>query len=116
MGQSLAVFNFRSVTSRFNELVFQYPIRIPERYALVIRSLLTQVCDPARPISSLVICMVLILVAGQGRFMLCRLAYALYSHTADKVHACIQSWQTKYIDWHLTRHLPSQIDSPSLGS
>jgi predicted unusual protein kinase regulating ubiquinone biosynthesis (AarF/ABC1/UbiB family) len=30
------------VTSKFNELVYQYPIRIPERYSLVIRSLLTQ--------------------------------------------------------------------------
>ena len=42
LGQSLGDFNFRTVTTRFNELVFQYPIRIPERYALVIRSLLTQ--------------------------------------------------------------------------
>ncbi|KAK9785023.1 hypothetical protein WJX73_005206 [Symbiochloris irregularis] len=42
MGKGLADFNFRSVTSKFNELVFEYPIRIPERYALVIRSLLTQ--------------------------------------------------------------------------
>jgi len=42
LGQSLADFNFRTVTSKFNELVFEYPIRIPERYALVIRSLLTQ--------------------------------------------------------------------------
>lgn len=42
MGQSLGDFNFRTVTSRFNELVYQYPIRIPERYSLVIRSLLTQ--------------------------------------------------------------------------
>lgn len=42
-GQSMASFNFRTVTSRFNELVYQYPIRIPERYSLVIRSLLTQV-------------------------------------------------------------------------
>lgn len=42
MGQSLADFNFRTVTSKFNELVYQYPIRIPERYSLVIRSLLTQ--------------------------------------------------------------------------
>ena len=48
MGQSLGDFNFRTVTSRFNELVFQYPIRIPERYSLVIRSLLTQV-RAARP-------------------------------------------------------------------
>ena len=37
LGRSLSDFNFRSVTSKFNELVFQYPIRIPERYALVIR-------------------------------------------------------------------------------
>ena len=42
LGRSLADFNFRTVTSKFNELVFQYPIRIPERYSLVIRSLLTQ--------------------------------------------------------------------------
>jgi hypothetical protein len=42
LGQSLADFNFRTVTSKFNELVYQYPIRIPERYSLVIRSLLTQ--------------------------------------------------------------------------
>ena len=37
MGKGLAEFNFRTVTSKFNELVYQYPIRIPERYALVIR-------------------------------------------------------------------------------
>lgn len=42
-GQQLSDFNFRTVTSKFNELVYQYPIRIPERYSLVIRSLLTQV-------------------------------------------------------------------------
>lgn len=42
MGQSLKDFNFRTVTSKFNELVYQYPIRVPERYSLVIRSLLTQ--------------------------------------------------------------------------
>lgn len=37
MVQSMANFNFRLVTSKFNDLVFEYPIRIPERYALVIR-------------------------------------------------------------------------------
>ena len=42
LGQSMADFNFRTVTSKFNQLVYQFPIRIPERYALVIRSLLTQ--------------------------------------------------------------------------
>merc|ERR1719424_2447545 len=39
---SLANFNFRTVTGAFNSLVYQYPIRIPERFSLVIRSLLTQ--------------------------------------------------------------------------
>lgn len=37
MGKSMADFNFRTVTTKFNELVYQYPIRVPERYALVIR-------------------------------------------------------------------------------
>ncbi|KAK9822866.1 hypothetical protein WJX81_006550 [Elliptochloris bilobata] len=51
LGKGVADFNFRSVTSKFNELVFQYPIRIPERYALVIRSLLTQegICLTLQP-------------------------------------------------------------------
>jgi predicted unusual protein kinase regulating ubiquinone biosynthesis (AarF/ABC1/UbiB family) len=37
LGASMGDFNFRSVTARFNELVYQYPIRVPERYSLVIR-------------------------------------------------------------------------------
>ena len=39
------------MTSKFNELVYQYPIRIPERYSLVIRSLLTQegICLTLQP-------------------------------------------------------------------
>ena len=41
MGRSLSDFNFRTVTSKFNDLVFQYPIRIPERYSLVIRCVCT---------------------------------------------------------------------------
>eukprot|EP00798_Chlamydomonas_sp_ICE-L_P012595 gene12595-15821_t len=50
-GQSMTEFNFRTVTSKFNELVYQYPIRIPERYSLVIRSLLTQegICMTLKP-------------------------------------------------------------------
>jgi len=49
--QTLENFNFRTVTGKFNELVYQYPIRIPERYALVIRSLLTQegICLSLKP-------------------------------------------------------------------
>ncbi|KAL6212651.1 hypothetical protein ACLB2K_017869 [Fragaria x ananassa] len=42
LGKGLSDFNFRSVTGKFNELVYNYPIRIPERFSLVIRSLLTQ--------------------------------------------------------------------------
>ena len=51
LGQTLSTFNFRTVTSRFNELVYQYPIRIPERFSLVIRALLTQegICMTLQP-------------------------------------------------------------------
>ncbi|KAL1834739.1 hypothetical protein DCAR_0104961 [Daucus carota subsp. sativus] len=50
-GKGLADFNFRSVTGKFNQLVYQYPIRIPERFSLVIRSLLTQegICFTLKP-------------------------------------------------------------------
>ncbi|KAL5719497.1 Protein ACTIVITY OF BC1 COMPLEX KINASE 1 [Ranunculus cassubicifolius] len=49
--KGLADFNFRSVTGKFNQLVYQYPIRIPERFSLVIRSLLTQegICFQLKP-------------------------------------------------------------------
>jgi predicted unusual protein kinase regulating ubiquinone biosynthesis (AarF/ABC1/UbiB family) len=48
---SMANFNFRTVTGAFNELVYEYPIRIPERFSLVIRSLLTQegICMTLQP-------------------------------------------------------------------
>jgi len=42
MGKSIRDFNFRTVTARFSKLVFQFPIRIPERFSLVIRALLMQ--------------------------------------------------------------------------
>ena len=41
-GKSMQDFNFRTVTAGYNELVYNYPIRIPERFSLVIRSLLIQ--------------------------------------------------------------------------
>eukprot|EP00850_Spirogloea_muscicola_P013890 SM000096S24919 [mRNA] locus=s96:504103:508108:- [translate_table: standard] len=56
--KGLADFNFRTVTGmsshtsrKFNQLVYQYPIRIPERFSLVIRSLLTQegICLTLQP-------------------------------------------------------------------
>ena len=36
---------------KFNQLVYNYPIRIPERFSLVIRSLLTQegICFTLKP-------------------------------------------------------------------
>lgn len=51
VGKGLADFNFRIVTEKFNRLVYQYPIRIPERFSLVIRSLLTQegICFTLQP-------------------------------------------------------------------
>ncbi|KAL2584148.1 hypothetical protein AAZX31_14G121400 [Glycine max] len=50
-GKGLSDFNFRSVTGKFNQLVYNYPIRIPERFSLVIRSLLTQegICFTMKP-------------------------------------------------------------------
>lgn len=42
MGKSIRDFNFRTVTARFSKLVYRYPIRIPERFSLVIRALLMQ--------------------------------------------------------------------------
>eukprot|EP00249_Psilotum_nudum_P015685 c25466_g1_i1 orf=143-2233(+) len=49
--KGLVDFNFRTVTGKFNQLVYQYPLRIPERFSLVIRSLLTQegICLTLQP-------------------------------------------------------------------
>lgn len=40
-----------SAAGQFNKLVYNYPIRIPERFSLVIRSLLTQegICFTLKP-------------------------------------------------------------------
>lgn len=40
-----------SAVGKFNQLVYNYPIRIPERFSLVIRSLLTQegICFTLKP-------------------------------------------------------------------
>ena len=35
-------FSFRGLTREFNKLLYRYPIRVPERFSLVIRALLTQ--------------------------------------------------------------------------
>ena len=40
--QGMANFSFKNLTGQFNKLLFKYPIRVPERFSLVIRALLTQ--------------------------------------------------------------------------
>ena len=40
--EGLAAFSFRRLTNEFNRLLYRYPIRVPERFSLVIRALLTQ--------------------------------------------------------------------------
>lgn len=42
VGSGIADFSFRDVTNKFSTLVYLFPIRIPARFALVIRTLLTQ--------------------------------------------------------------------------
>jgi len=42
VGRDMQDFNFRTVTTQFSQLAYRYPIRVPERFALVIRTLLTQ--------------------------------------------------------------------------
>lgn len=50
-GASLKTFTFRKLTDEFNKLLYKYPIRVPERFSLVIRSLLTQegICLTLQP-------------------------------------------------------------------
>lgn len=42
MGESVADFNFKTITDRFSELMYEYPFRLPAKFALIIRSLITQ--------------------------------------------------------------------------
>ncbi|MBD2100621.1 AarF/ABC1/UbiB kinase family protein [Leptolyngbya sp. FACHB-261] len=42
MGESVADFNIKTVTDKFSELMFEYPFRVPGRFALIIRSVVTQ--------------------------------------------------------------------------
>jgi predicted unusual protein kinase regulating ubiquinone biosynthesis (AarF/ABC1/UbiB family) len=42
MGESVASFNFKSITDQFSELMYEYPFRVPAKFALIIRSLVTQ--------------------------------------------------------------------------
>lgn len=42
MGKNVRDFNFKTITDRFSELMYDYPFRLPAKFALIIRSLVTQ--------------------------------------------------------------------------
>jgi predicted unusual protein kinase regulating ubiquinone biosynthesis (AarF/ABC1/UbiB family) len=42
MGKSVRDFNFKTVTDKFSDLMFEYPFRVPAKFALIIRSVVTQ--------------------------------------------------------------------------
>lgn len=42
IGASVGNFNFKSVTDKFSEVMYEYPFRVPAKFALIIRSLVTQ--------------------------------------------------------------------------
>lgn len=42
LGESVQSFNFKTITDRFSELMYEYPFRVPAKFALIIRSLVTQ--------------------------------------------------------------------------
>ena len=42
LGANVGDFNFKSVTDSFSEVMYEYPFRVPAKFALIIRSLVTQ--------------------------------------------------------------------------
>jgi predicted unusual protein kinase regulating ubiquinone biosynthesis (AarF/ABC1/UbiB family) len=42
LGQNVREFNFKTITDQFSELMYEYPFRVPAKFALIIRSLVTQ--------------------------------------------------------------------------
>ena len=42
LGDSVGTFNFKAITDRFSELMFEYPFRVPARFALIIRAVVSQ--------------------------------------------------------------------------
>ena len=42
MDESVRNFNFKTITDQFSELMYDYPFRVPAKFALIIRSLVTQ--------------------------------------------------------------------------
>ncbi|MGL5877999.1 MAG: ABC1 kinase family protein, partial [Xenococcaceae cyanobacterium] len=42
IGESVGDFNFKTITDEFSELMYDYPFRVPAKFALIIRSLIVQ--------------------------------------------------------------------------
>lgn len=42
VGKNVGSFNFKTITDEFSELMYEYPFRVPAKFALIIRSLVTQ--------------------------------------------------------------------------
>ena len=42
LGETVGDFNFKAITDRFSELMFDYPFRVPARFALIIRAVVSQ--------------------------------------------------------------------------
>ncbi|MBW4485630.1 MAG: AarF/ABC1/UbiB kinase family protein [Tildeniella torsiva UHER 1998/13D] len=42
LGARVSDFNFKTITDQFSELMYEYPFRVPAKFALIIRSLVTQ--------------------------------------------------------------------------
>ena len=42
IGKNVGSFNFKSITDRFSELMYDYPFRVPARFALIIRAVVSQ--------------------------------------------------------------------------
>lgn len=42
LGDSVGTFNFKAITDRFSELMYEYPFRVPARFALIIRAVVSQ--------------------------------------------------------------------------
>jgi predicted unusual protein kinase regulating ubiquinone biosynthesis (AarF/ABC1/UbiB family) len=42
LGENVGNFNFKAITDRFSELMFDYPFRVPARFALIIRAVVSQ--------------------------------------------------------------------------
>ena len=42
LGEKVGSFNFKAITDRFSELMYDYPFRVPARFALIIRAVVSQ--------------------------------------------------------------------------